>query len=51
MNLIRFNIELIRLIKNLKENGEDFQFTFNSSQTSFYKPGIIPSELEFKTLP
>ena len=48
----KINIELIRLIKNLKENGfEDFQFTSVLAKQVFINLGIIPSELEFKTFP
>ena len=48
----KINIELIRLIKNLKENGfEDFQFTSVLAKQVFINLGIIPSELEFNTFP
>ena len=48
----KINIELIRLIKNLKENGfEDFQFTSVLAKQVLINLGIIPSELEFKTFP
>ena len=48
----KINIELIRLIKNLKENGfEDFQFTSVLAKQVLIDLGIIPSELEFKTFP
>ena len=48
----KINIELIRLIKNLKENGfDDFQFTSVLAKQVFINLGIIPSELEFKTFP
>ena len=48
----KINIELIRLIKNIKENGfEDFQFTSVLAKQVFINLGIIPSELEFNTFP
>ena len=48
----KINIELIRLIKNLKENSfENFQFTSVLAKQVFINLGIIPSELEFKTFP
>ena len=48
----KINIELIRLIKNIKENGfENFQFTSVLAKQVFINLGIIPSELEFNTFP
>ena len=48
----KINVELIRLIKNIKENGfENFQFTSVLAKQVFINLGIIPSELEFNTFP
>ena len=48
----KINIELIRLIKNLKENGfEDFQFTSVLAKQVFINLGIIPGELEYNPFP